>query len=199
MFIAKLAEHKWLIYVVIGLIVVGIFTLLFFWSQVSRFDEVETNEEKRDAAIILGAAVWKDQPSPALKERLDKGAELYKKGWVQYLILSGGKGTLKLKSEAMVMKDYLVQQGVQEEHLILEDQSTNTRENLKNTKLLLEKRKLDQLYLITHDYHMHRSLQYAEHAGITAAPSPVHSKVLFMPYHKSRECFALVKLNLFDS
>ena len=31
-----------------------------------------------DCILILGAGIWDDEPSPMLKDRLDKGIELYK-------------------------------------------------------------------------------------------------------------------------
>ena len=37
----------------------------------------------RDAGIVLGAALWQDEPSPALRERLDRAAELYASGTIR--------------------------------------------------------------------------------------------------------------------
>ncbi len=195
----KFFTFKWLLISTLGVILLTIITiLLLYWGKVSQYDEAQPDGIPREAAIILGAAVWGDEPSPALKERLNKGAELYQKGWVNYLILSGGKGTLKRKSEAIAMKEYLLKQGIPEERLILEDQSTNTKENLQNVKKLLEQYQFGEVYLVTHDYHMYRGLLYAEKAGIQAIPAPAHSQVLWYPYHKSRECLALLKLQLLD-
>ncbi|SFJ47348.1 YdcF family protein [Thermoflavimicrobium dichotomicum] len=189
--------YKWSLGVLTFFLIIMLIVVLLFWRDVSKYDQLEADGKKREAAIILGAAVWKDQPSPALRERLDKGAELYEKGLVSYLILSGGKGTLKKKSEAQVMKEYLLKRQIPEEDLILEDQSTNTQENLLNTRKILDQHHLKQIYLVTHDYHMHRALIYAKQAHITASPAPVHSQVLWLPYHKFRECFAMIKLHIF--
>jgi uncharacterized SAM-binding protein YcdF (DUF218 family) len=195
----KILAFKWFLITSLGIILLIFITiLLLYWGKVSQYDRAEPDGQHREAAIILGAAVWGEEPSPALKERLNKGAELYQKGWVKYLILSGGKGTLKRKSEAIAMKEYLIKQGIPEDRLILEDQSTNTKENLQYVKKLLEKYQFGEVYLVTHDYHMYRGLLYAEKAGIDAVPAPAHSQVLWYPYHKSRESLALLKLQLLD-
>ena len=51
-------------------------------------------DEKRaaDVAIVLGAAVTDAEVSPVLRERLNHGIWLYKNGYVDRLILTGGIG-----------------------------------------------------------------------------------------------------------
>lgn len=39
-------------------------------------------------------------------------------------------------SEAFAMKEYLTNKGISEDRIIMEDKSTNTLENIKNTKVL---------------------------------------------------------------
>ncbi len=41
---------------------------------------------------------------------------------------------------------------------------------------------------------MYRALRLAERAGIDATPAPVHSRVLFTPFYKARECLAIIKM-----
>lgn len=186
---------KWLL--LLG-IIVGICTLSFIIYQyklVSQFDEKPSFAETADAGIVLGAALWDDEPSPALMERLEVARQLFADGKVSYLILSGGLGNDRY-TEAEAMKKYLVKQGVPENRLILESKSHNTKQNLENTKKILEESNLQTMTLITHDYHMTRALLYADKIGIQASSSPVHSKVLFVPYHKVRECLALIKYKL---
>lgn len=183
--------NKWFL---IGL---GIFILLiipfgYLWSLTSRYDKETPGEQHYDIGIVLGAALWNGQPSPALKERWNLAIELYHRGQVDRLVLSGGLGGNSI-TEAEGMRQYLVERGVKNEHLILEDRSTNTKENLLFTAEILQNEKPKALVLITHDYHMYRALNYAHQAGLTPDAAPVHSKVLFTPYHKTRECLALIK------
>ena len=80
------------------------------------------------------------------------------------LILSGGQGDGEQIPEAQCMKDYLTEHGVDEDRLLLEDKSANTRENLLFS---------DRLYgcaerpcaIVTNDFHIYRALQIARKAG----------------------------------
>lgn len=165
----------------------------YFYLTISDYDDVPTNAPQADAGVILGAALWDGKPSPALLERLDAAVKLYKDKKVEYLIVSGGLEREGV-TEASVMKEYLVKNDVPQERILLEDKSTNTKQNLRYTKKLLEGTDLHSITIITHDYHMTRALQYAEQVGLKSPlVAPVHSKVLFMPYHKTRESLALIK------
>ncbi|WP_037465174.1 YdcF family protein [Shimazuella kribbensis] len=173
-------------------------SIVYHYIKVSRYDNWQIDNKHRDAGIILGAALWENKPSPALRERLNKGLELYRSGKVDRLILSGGLGNAEQQSEAQAMRTYLMKYGVPSDKMILEDQSHNTKENLRNTSAHLKEKPIHSLYLITHDYHMTRALLYAKQANLSVTPAPAHSSVLFIPYHKLRECAALWKLYLFD-
>lgn len=183
--------NKWLL-IAFCLFLLVLSPFVYLWSLASRYDKVNPENKHYDIGIVLGAALWNGQPSPALKERCNLAIELYHRGQVDRLILSGGLGENGI-SEAEGMRQYLVERGVKNEHLILEDRSTNTKENLLFTSKILQNEKSKQLVLITHDYHMYRALNYAHQVGLSPDAAPVHSKVLFIPYHKARECLALIK------
>ena len=74
----------------------------------------------------------------------ERGAELFKQGLGDYLIISGGAGKLTKdifdKSEAQTFKDIAVANGVPIDKIIAEDKSTNTGENVRfSYNLLLQK------------------------------------------------------------
>lgn len=153
-------------------------------------------DEKRQVALVLGAALWNDQPSPALRERLNLAYSLYQSGKVEWILCSGGMGSNSTISEAEGMRHYLIELGVPEDRILTENQSHDTKTNLAYSKELLDQKGLTDIYLVSHDYHLYRALRYAEREGLSAVPAPVHSRVLFMPYHKMRESFALLKTYL---
>lgn len=189
--------NKWVIsgFILFVLLFISFLTL---WHLVSQYDQAEPPKEHYQVAIVLGAALWNQQPSPALKERLNLALSLYNQKQVDYLVLSGGLG-IGGTTEAEGMKQYLVARGVHPDHLLLEDRSSNTKENLKYTAELLKQHRFKKVVIVSHDYHMYRALNYAEQAGIQASAAPVHSTVLFTPYHKARECLALIKQKVFMS
>jgi energy-coupling factor transporter ATP-binding protein EcfA2 len=53
-----------------------------------------------DAAIVLGAAVYTDRPSPVFEERIRHGVALYKAGRVRLLVMTGGRDPGDRLSEA---------------------------------------------------------------------------------------------------
>jgi uncharacterized SAM-binding protein YcdF (DUF218 family) len=170
--------------------------IALYINEVTSYDQYTVEMKPKDAAIILGAATRGEKPSPALQERIEMAKELYEKKLVRYIILSGGLGNFKFSTEAQVMKAYLLKAGVPHRALLVEKEARNTEENLSYSAQILRKYKMKSAYIVTHDYHMYRALQYARKAGIQATPAPVHSEVLFTPYHKVRECFALSKWKL---
>lgn len=84
-------------------------------------------------AVILGNRLNDDKSiSDVMKKRLDLTIKLNKELAPDRIILSGGVANKKAGiSEAQVMVDYLVSQGIKAEKLIKEDQSRNTVENAK--------------------------------------------------------------------
>lgn len=144
-----------------------------------------------DVGIVLGAAVWGEKPSPSLKERLNQALILYQEGYVPYLLVSGGLGEGKKVTEAAVMRDYLVEHGVPADKILLESQSTSTYENLLYSQQVMEAHHMRDALVISHDYHLARAVVMADALGISVSPVGARSKVLFGPYHRSREVLAL--------
>jgi len=151
-----------------------------------------------DAGIVLGAALWNDRPSPALRERLEYARALLENGTVKTLILSGGHGgRASTLSEAEGMRNYLVEKGVPEDKLLLEMDSTSTYQNLVFSSMLAEEKGLSTYLVITHDYHAARAGEIAEYAGFDlAGVAGVKSRVLNEFYNDSREVLAFTKWKL---
>lgn len=153
---------------------------------------------RADAGIVLGAALWNDVPSPALKERLDFAYRIYENGTVDKLILSGGlDGNGSNKTEAEGMRDYLIALGVSSDKLLLENNATSTYENLLFSKRIAEQNKLSKLIVITHDYHAARAKEVAKNLGFEQTQvAATKSKVLNPVYNESRELLAFTKWKL---
>lgn len=151
-----------------------------------------------DAGIVLGAAMWGDVPSPALKERLDFAYKLYTEGKADKLILSGGHdGNGAVLSEAEGMRQYLLAKGITSDKLLIEDKSHSTYENLLYSRSIAEANQLTSLIIITHDYHAARALDIAErlnYGNVQAAGTK--STVLNPVYNETREVLAFTKWKL---
>ena len=127
------------------------------------------------AIIVLGAQVNPDgQPSRQLELRLLEALKAYE-AEPKPVIVSGAQGKDEPVTEASVMKSWLEQKGVDPQHILMEDKSFNTRQNLENAKALLGEGVKDVL-IITSDYHLPRALDVARDAGLN--PSGIGSPIL---------------------
>lgn len=87
--------------------------------------------------------------------------DLFFQGYAPVMIFSGGSGILTKglfrKSEAETFADIARQRDVPEEKIIIEDQSTNTGENIELTKRSLQERGIEfQRLLVVQKPHMER-------------------------------------------
>ena len=113
-----------------------------------------------DYCIVLGAQ-WKPSgPSAVLRKRLDKAVEYLKANPDTKVIVSGGKGANEHMAEAEGMYGYLVQAGIEEERILVEDKSRSTYENLVYSGGLLD-RENDRVVIVTNNFHVFRVLGIA--------------------------------------
>jgi uncharacterized SAM-binding protein YcdF (DUF218 family) len=151
-----------------------------------------------DCIIVLGAAVWNDRPSPALRERLDTAIQVYRDGLAKRIIVTGGvsSGQANELSEAAMSRQYLLEQGIPEGAILLEDQSTSTIENLVNSKRMMTEQGYGQAIIVTHGFHTYRAKLMADQVGIEASYAPVRKSVLNFVFYTLRECAGVTVFQL---
>ncbi|MCK8465042.1 YdcF family protein [Aliiroseovarius sp. S1339] len=117
-------------------------------------------------AIVLGAAVRPDgTASPALRRRAATAADFYLTGQVDKIIASGGVPRAG-RSEAAVIGEICAQAGVSPSDITIEDASSNTLENILNSKPLLPPGA--EVTLVTDKYHAFRARLTARECGLKA-------------------------------
>ena len=95
----------------------GIFGIGVNWHMsASVSDRILTPEDAAaidaDCILVLGAGLRKDgSPSPILRERIDRGIELYTLGAAPKLLMSGDHGQEDY-DEVNVMKQYALDEGI---------------------------------------------------------------------------------------
>lgn len=159
---------------------------------------MDTTSYSEDALIVLGGGVKGEEPSPSLALRLDKAIEYHEKNPNAVIVVSGGLGTQERIPEAEAMKRYLVSGGVDENSIIKEENSRNTRENFINSKSILENRFGGRRYtvcFITSTYHIFRSNITAHKKGFRNI-NHLHARTnpISLPMEYIRECAALIKM-----
>ncbi|MDQ8953799.1 YdcF family protein [Acinetobacter rudis] len=125
--------------------------------------------EKIQAMLVLGSGIIKDQPTAALAARLDQAAQLHQTFPQALIIVTGGVGYGKKYSEAEVMSNYLQQHHhIATAQIALENQSTSTELNLKNSQSILKQHHLSpssSIAIVTSDFHTLRAAAIARKQG----------------------------------
>lgn len=125
-----------------------------------------------DYIVIHGCGLIDgERVSRLLANRVDKAVKLYRRNQKSaYLVPSGGKGGDEKISEAQAMKNYLLEKGIPEDRILMEDQSTTTEENLRYSKKLIDGREgRKRIALVTSNYHVYRCLLLARKLKIRCA------------------------------
>ena len=124
-----------------------------------------------DCAIVLGAAVRGEEPSPVFEGRLEHAVALYREGKVKALIFTGGYGTPGEAAESEVGMAYAMGKGVPAFAISTEENSHTTRENIIESKLLMEKRGFRSALVVSDPLHLRRALLMRGRLGLDAKPS----------------------------
>lgn len=156
---------------------------------------------RADAAIVLGAAAWGNQPSPVFRERINHGINLYKNRMIERLIFTGGQGDSKELAEAIVAKRYAIAQGVTASDILTETQSRTTQQNLYYAHQVVLAHQLNRVLIVSDPLHLKRAVLMARNLGMDAYPSPtpttryrsLKSQVSFL----SRETYFYIVYKLF--
>ena len=146
-----------------------------------------------DAIVILGAAVWADGPSPTLVRRTARAAALWHQTPGTIVMPCGGLGRHG-PTEAAVMADILQTQGVPQDAIVPEDQSTSTYENLRNAARLLKPLGVQRVTIVTNGYHAPRAALVARSVGLRAhvsAPDVSDARKIQQYQMVLRECVAI--------
>lgn len=145
--------------------------------------------ERADVIVVLGAA----PNSPAIRFRALKGYELYNAGHAPQLILAGGVTSVQDESEARNMNRFLLKQGLGG-NVILEEKSTNTLENLRNSKQLVPG--ATSVLVVSDTYHLPRAFLVAKAVGFSrvfwSAPAHSYYKPTELTWYYGRELVALL-------
>ena len=108
--------------------------------------------------IVYGAGLQGDRPGVTLRKRLDKTIEYMDALPESVCIVSGGQGADEPMPEGVVMKNYLVEMGIDEKRIFVEDKARNTVENIKNSYEIIEKHDLNKngIVSVSNAFHIPR-------------------------------------------
>jgi uncharacterized SAM-binding protein YcdF (DUF218 family) len=169
----------WLVSVWVGVLFVVAFYLFHIFVFLTTLALYNTSKPRipQDYLIVLGSGLIDGEVPPLLAGRIDRALRFAKKqqektGTRPVLIMSGGRGTDEPRSEAAAMREYAKTQGYDTDFILPEDQSRNTLENVRFSKILMDARTVGQTYscaFVSNGYHLLRAGIYAKKAGLNKA------------------------------
>ncbi|MCZ8538644.1 YdcF family protein [Paenisporosarcina quisquiliarum] len=118
------------------------------------YSNLEDDNKNGDCILVPGS-------NKAVEYRLPKAIQLYKQGRANKILFSGGviwEGN-KL-TEAQLLKEKAIEQGIPEEDIIVEDVSLHTKENVLASLLVLDRafylHNIKRIIVVTTNFHMRR-------------------------------------------
>ena len=181
-------NYKWVTYIkrsiavllIICFVVASVISCMMI--KYGYFNRPEKGEE--GVVVVLGCQVYGYSPSIMLKNRLDGALEFLNSNPQCKVIVCGGQGNDELCSEASVMANYLIENGVDESRIYMEEQSTNTCENIKFAKKIIEKENMpNTIFIVSDSFHLYRAGRFAKEEGLEYKGIPGKEYYpLFAPY-----------------
>jgi len=144
--------------------------------------------------VVLGCQVRPNGvPSRMLLERLKTARELLLEDESLLCVVTGGQGRNEPATEASVMRDWMIRNGISEERIFIEDKSTNTDENLRFARNVMLDNDLPLNVIIVSDgFHLFRAQvliggNYFEKVASVAA----ETNLSVLPTYWVREWFSI--------
>ena len=173
----------------------------------------DRGQKDLDYIIVLGAQVKETSsgmiPSTVLTYRLDTALSYLKDNPRTRCVVSGGNRDNEPAAEAVVMKDWLVERGIDADRIITEDRSASTAENLRYSLAAIE---TDQsqasgtdsntdssasaltVGIVTNNFHVYRSTHIAVKTGFSDVSGiAAYSTPFYLPNNILREMLGIVK------
>ncbi|MBA3925802.1 YdcF family protein [Listeria rustica] len=180
-------------------LILGYFSfLLFSFLTSSYIYQYNRPRLQQDFIIVLGSGLIDgNRVPPLLASRLDRAIVFYykqaAKKFAPQIIVSGGQGPNELVSEAFAMKNYLLDKGIPEDHVLMEDLSVNTLQNMRFSKTLMDdlKPKYRSIF-VTNNFHLFRASLYARKAGLKSQGISSKTALYYLPNALMREFIAII-------
>jgi uncharacterized SAM-binding protein YcdF (DUF218 family) len=175
------------------------FSFLYAFSYPAYTNIKEITDYNADAAVVLGAAVWRgnnlgERPSPTLNERINVAHELVTKKSVPRVVVTGGAAPGE-QAEAVVARKEFIKRGIDPARIIAETMSRSTLDQVIYMREELHKKQnWDRFVVISDQYHLARVGEMCKFNGVDAitAPSRIEQPFLDLAWYRIRESMALL-------
>lgn len=151
-------------------------------KEITNYIFLDDKKPNGDIALVFGT--WN-----AWKESVEKTAELYKKGFVPKIIVSGGANPINGVIESDLMAIELEKLGVAKKDILIENKSTNTLENVLFSIAVIDKelglQNIHIIIAVVKNYHARRALMtLRKHAPQNIQLKPAAYATAHYPFTK---------------
>lgn len=155
-----------------------------------------------DAVVVLGCKVGSNgNPSLMLQDRINAAYRYLSENTDVICVVSGGQGADEPASEAQVIKERLVENGIDPSRILMEDKSTSTNENLAFSLNILAENGIqaENIAIVTDSFHQLRASLIARELDIEVSAVSADTRFWLLPTYWVREWFALSYQLVFGS
>ncbi len=176
----------------VGVVMVLFITLIYLIIRLGSDQYITQDREKLPhvrTAIVLGAGVLKNgELTEILRDRMDRTLELYEKGLVDVILVTGDDGS-SFYNEVNPSRNYLMSKNIPSEHIFLDHAGFDTYSSMYRAREVFL---VDKTIIVTQSFHLPRAVFIARKLGIEAYgfPSDQHT---YSVKNNARELLANIK------
>jgi SanA protein len=138
-----------------------LFTFAYAWSRLYTVE----NAPARRVAVVFGAGLWRDgSPTPVLRDRVATAADLYFRGKVEKLLMSGDNSVITY-NEPEAMRQFALSLGVPDEDIVLDYAGRRTYDTCYRARDIFG---VKDAILVTQRFHLPRALYTCNALGVAA-------------------------------
>ncbi|HUQ40235.1 MAG TPA: YdcF family protein [Acidimicrobiales bacterium] len=157
----------------VGRVVLALLLMYLLVTGVTVWRSSRRDEARRvEAIVVFGAAQYNGRPSPVLTARLDHAIDLYRRGFADSVVVTGGKKEGDRFTEATASAGYLARRKVPDSAILREVSGTNSWQSLAATAAFLKRRGITRVLLVSDPFHSARIAAMASELGLEAYTSP---------------------------
>lgn len=177
--------------IIVGLAVIFVIATAVISALMIKSANDKPNDPQ--AIIILGCRVNGDVPSAMLMQRINAAYKYLEKFPNAVAIASGGQGNDENFSEAECIRLYLEKKGISSDRIIIEDNSTSTRENMLFSRQILDEMGISgEIAIVSNEYHLLRARTIAKRQGLDVKCCAARTVPIYLPPYWVREIFGNV-------
>ena len=163
-------HRKWVI-AIAAMLVASVVVVFGFMAAI--YAEARGDEARPvDAIIVLGTTQWNGVPRPVFEARLEHTLDLYNRGLAPTIIVTGGKQDGDNFTEAETAATWLIDRGVPEDAILMEDQGRDTWQNMQGAWDAVAGRNIETVLIVSDGFHLFRAERMANAVGFEAYTSP---------------------------